>query len=295
MHMISKRAGVIAGIATVCLAGAGIASAAAGASTVGNVILAAVMGSPVSSAGVISACYGPDVSGTHAVALEDTGGTCPKGTTLITWNQTGPQGPAGPAGAKGATGATGPAGATGAQGPQGPAGPAGPQGTAGTNGTNGTSLSVSPATLSGCGNGGIQVTDGNADVGNVCNGATGPAGPTGPTGPTGATGPAGPAGPTGATGPQGPAGVTTAGPGGLNEEVVQNTAGEYFARCPAAEPYILSGGVAIFDGDVALYGLRSYPFYDSQDGVWEWFAEWDTSAAQDVSPDADSIYALCSN
>ena len=76
---------------------------------------AAIASSPVSSSGVIDGCYtNAEINGSHVFVLQDQGTTCPKGTTPISWNQTGPQGPAG---APGATGATG---------PQGPAGPAGP-------------------------------------------------------------------------------------------------------------------------------------------------------------------------
>ncbi len=78
---------------------------------------AAIASSPVSSSGVIDGCYtNAEINGSHVFVLQDQGTTCPKGTTPISWNQTGPQGPAG---APGATGATGP------QGPAGPAGPAG--------------------------------------------------------------------------------------------------------------------------------------------------------------------------
>jgi hypothetical protein len=143
MH-ITRRAALVTGAASVLLVGGGTAGAAIVAS------------GPVSSSGVIDGCYtNAEINGSHVFVLQDQGTSCPKGTTAISWNQTGPAGPAGPAGATGpagTTGAQGPiglTGATGAPGPTGPAGPAGPIGSAG------------------------------------------PPGPTGPAGPAGATGPAG--------------------------------------------------------------------------------------------------------
>jgi hypothetical protein len=117
---------------------------------------AAIASGPVSSSGVIDGCYtNAEVNGSHVFVLQDQGTACPKGTTAISWNQTGPAGPAGPqgptgatgltgatgatglTGATGATGPAGPTGATGQTGPQGPAGPAGPQGSQGPAGTSG--------------------------------------------------------------------------------------------------------------------------------------------------------------
>src|SRR5690242_19595775 len=83
---------------------------------------AAIAGSPIDSGGVIHGCYTTQaLNGSHVFVLQDTGISCPKGTTAISWNEQGQQGPAGPAG---------PAGSDGAQGPAGPAGPstAGPAG-----------------------------------------------------------------------------------------------------------------------------------------------------------------------
>ena len=80
---------LIAGAVTLLL-GAGTAVAAA-----------AVMSSPspVSSSGVIDACWtNAEVNGSHIIVLQDQGTSCPKGTTPISWNETGPIGPAGPAG-----------------------------------------------------------------------------------------------------------------------------------------------------------------------------------------------------
>jgi hypothetical protein len=126
---------------------------------------AAIASGPVSSSGVIDGCYtNAEVNGSHAIVLQDQGTTCPKGTTAISWSQTGPAGPAGPAGptgqtgATGATGATGPAGATGAQGPQGPAGPAGPAGPQGPAGPTGATGPQGPAGPSTAGPAGLNVT-----------------------------------------------------------------------------------------------------------------------------------------
>lgn len=44
---------------------------------------------------------------TRVMTLAPSNGTCPKGSTLVTWNRTGPQGLPGPQGLKGETGATG--------------------------------------------------------------------------------------------------------------------------------------------------------------------------------------------
>lgn len=89
---LTKKTMIVAGTTTVLLAGGGAA-------------FAAVAG-PIDSSGVIYGCYTTaSIRGSHALVLQDTGTSCPAGTTAIQWNQTGPAGPAGP---------------------QGPAGPAGP-------------------------------------------------------------------------------------------------------------------------------------------------------------------------
>lgn len=74
---------------------------------------------------------------------------CDRGSTQITWSQTGPAGPAGPAGpsgqpgtdgidgAAGPEGPEGPQGVPGEQGPEGPAGPEGPPGEPGPQGPKG--------------------------------------------------------------------------------------------------------------------------------------------------------------
>ena len=157
---------------------------------VGTAAGAAIAAGPIDSSGVIHACYFPaGMDGSSRIVLQDASTTCPKGTTSIQWNQTGPQGPTGPIGPTGATGATGPAGAIGAPGPTGPAGPTGPlgdtgppgpAGPAGPAGPIGPGLAISPALINACGNGGVQITDSNHDVGDVCNGANGANGPAGP-------------------------------------------------------------------------------------------------------------------
>ena len=91
-----------------------------------TVATAAVMSSasPVSGSGVIDGCWtNAEINGSHVIVLQDQGTSCPKGTTAISWNESGPPGPTGPAGP---AGPTGPAGAAGPAGPAGPTGPAGP-------------------------------------------------------------------------------------------------------------------------------------------------------------------------
>lgn len=131
---------VITGAAALALVAAGTAAGAAIAS------------SPVSNSGVIDGCYtNAEVNGSHVFVLQDQGRNCPKGSTAISWNQTGPAGPAG---------ATGPAG---------PSGPTGAAGSAGSPGTGATVTSL-PSGNSNCPNGGAQVTDGTGDVAYACNG-----------------------------------------------------------------------------------------------------------------------------
>src|SRR5260370_14484387 len=62
----------------------------------------AVIAGPVDSGGVIYGCYtNAQIHGSHALVLQDTGTSCPSGTTAIQWNQTGSQGPEGPQGPAG--------------------------------------------------------------------------------------------------------------------------------------------------------------------------------------------------
>jgi hypothetical protein len=121
--------------------GAGLALVAGGTAAG-----AAIASSPVSSSGVIDGCYtNAEVNGSHVFVLQDQGTACPKGTTAISWSQTGPTGPAGatgPAGPAGPTGATGATGAAGPAGPQGPAGPTGPAGPAGSTGLDAGTVAI---------------------------------------------------------------------------------------------------------------------------------------------------------
>jgi Collagen triple helix repeat (20 copies) len=132
--MMIKRRYVLAAAVTVVLAGGTTAA------------VAAVVASPVSGTTIYGCYTNAAVNGSHALVLQDAGTSCPRGTTAISWSQSGgagATGPAGPSGAPGATGpagpsgppgvagATGPAGATGATGPAGVAGPSGPAGPAG--------------------------------------------------------------------------------------------------------------------------------------------------------------------
>ena len=90
--MIKNRTVIIAGAAALVLMTGGGAAYAASASI-------------PDSAGVIHGCYKPTSNGgVSPLGVVDTalpGGTCPKGQTALSWNQTGPQGPAGAAGPAG--------------------------------------------------------------------------------------------------------------------------------------------------------------------------------------------------
>jgi hypothetical protein len=174
MHMISKRAGIISGLVALALTGAGVAGAAIASS------------GPVSS-GVISGCYtNQALNGSHVFVLQDAGTACPKGTTAISWNQTGPAGAAGPAGPAGAIGAAGPAGPPGAS----------------------MVTSVAVPTTSPCTNGDtdVDLTDGEVYTCTASAWTDSTQSIQGPAGATGATGATGPPGPAGAAGPQGPPG-----------------------------------------------------------------------------------------
>jgi len=88
----------------------------------GAAVGAVAASGPVDGAGVIHGCWTTAaVNGTHTFVLRNASARCPKNTTAISWNQTGP---------KGATGATG---------PQGPTGPS----TAGPTGLDVTSMQSS--------------------------------------------------------------------------------------------------------------------------------------------------------
>jgi hypothetical protein len=198
MHMFSKRAGIISGLVALALTGAGVAGAAIASS------------GPVSS-GVISGCYtNQALNGSHVFVLQDAGTACPKGTTAISWNQTGPAGAAGPAGPAGAIGAAGPAGPAGAAGAAGATGNTGMQGPAGPVGPPGASMvtSVAVPTTSPCTNGDtdVDLTDGEVYTCTASAWTDSTQSIQGPAGATGATGATGPPGPAGAAGPQGPPG-----------------------------------------------------------------------------------------
>ncbi len=76
---------------------------AIGATTIVSLGTVAVFASIPSPTGVINGC----VAKGGALSVIDSTATCPKGTTALNFNQTGPAGQAGPAGATGATGASG--------------------------------------------------------------------------------------------------------------------------------------------------------------------------------------------
>jgi hypothetical protein len=166
----------------------------------GTAVGATIAAGPVDGSGVIHGCWtNAAVNGTHVFVLQDTGTSCPKGTTAITWNQKGPTGatgPAGPAGPAGPPGVQGDKGDTGAQGPSGHDGAPGPAGPAGTDGQtvlNGTGapdnsigsngdfyIDIAASVLYGPKVGGSWPAAGT--------GLTGPAGPQGPPGPAGSGG-----------------------------------------------------------------------------------------------------------
>lgn len=96
-----------------------------------------VCGSAQAASGVITACVGR--TGAVQILLKSNQ-KCPRGATVLTWNETGPAGtqePTGPAGASGSMGAIGPAGPIGPAGAPGAMGPAGPPGAAGPMGATG--------------------------------------------------------------------------------------------------------------------------------------------------------------
>jgi hypothetical protein len=105
--LVGKRVVLIAGATTVLMVGGGVAGAA-------------IASGPVAS-GVIHACYitKASSSGGHAIAVENSGKSCPRGTTALTWNQIGPKGATGPKGTIGLKGDTGPKGDIGPTGPPG--------------------------------------------------------------------------------------------------------------------------------------------------------------------------------
>ena len=109
---MNKRTGlVIGGVAAAVVLVGGAATALAASP------------SPENASGVITGCYTTsEVNGTHALVLQDAGTSCPRGTTALSWNQTGLAGQNGTNGSNGT---------------------AGTDGTDGTNGTNGSDVVTS--------------------------------------------------------------------------------------------------------------------------------------------------------
>lgn len=217
-----------AAVASLALAGTGIASATFGGTD---------------SAGQIHGCF--NLSTGALRVIDPSTSSCTNKEQALVWNQKGPQGPTGatgPTGPAGMQGPTGPVGAAGAQGPAGAPGPAGATGAAGASGPaawstiapwNSTANYVAgpPADIVTYNGGayvavhanrGDQPDNGSGNWVQVAaagtqgpqgipgpqglTGSDGPQGDTGPAGLPGATGATGPAGSAGPTGPQGPAG-----------------------------------------------------------------------------------------
>jgi hypothetical protein len=85
MTSLRLRRTVITGAVALALVAAGTAAGAAVAS------------GPADGSGAIHGCYSTQaLNGSHVFVLQDAGTTCPKGTTAISWNQTGPAGATGP-------------------------------------------------------------------------------------------------------------------------------------------------------------------------------------------------------
>jgi len=192
--------------------------------------LAVGSGEAVAASTTVFACYSNTTDALQYLKPPAT--TCPTGTTLLSWSQTGPQGPQGPQGAKGFnscgawssttayavgdvvgysgaswiakvanTGSTPAISNTNwftvaARGAVGAPGAQGAQGAAGAQGAQGKTGSGAQGVQGPAGPQGAQGTTG----------ATGPQGKTGAAGPQGA---AGAQGATGATGGQGPAGAVS--------------------------------------------------------------------------------------
>jgi hypothetical protein len=131
-------------------------------------------------------------------------------------------------------------------------------------------------------NGGDQVTDGNGGVTYVCNGT------------------------------DGAPGVTTAGPGGLNVTVVENTSaavadhayGEAIAYCPAAAPYVLGGGGQwspvhvggggpYVEGSIAIVGGFPVAGAEPSSGGNGWSVQGFNSAVNTPSTETLTAWAVC--
>lgn len=272
---------------TVVIAAGATAALVAGSTTA----YAAAAGSPVDGSGVIHGCWtNAAINGSHVFVLQDAGTSCPKGTTAISWNQQGPAGATGPQGPAGPTGAAGPQGPAGPAGPAGLQGPAGPQGQAGADGNTVLNGAGAPADTVGHDGDFYIDTTGNVLYGPKSGGTWPPDG----TSLVGDTGPAGPAG---------PAGSSTAGPGGLDVEIVSGNSqsespggtadGVATATCPADHPYLLSGGGAAIGPQGELYGwspnspvlTQSIPFQSGAVGIWTVVSNDDTANVY--------AYAIC--
>jgi hypothetical protein len=251
MHL-TKRAAVVGGAVVVLLGGGAAVS------------MAATGGSPVSGSGVISGCYtAPNKNGSSQLTLQNAGTSCPSGESAVSWGEVGPQGPAGPTGPTGATGATG---ATGPQGPAGVAGPTGP---------TGPGLIVGGSSTSACPEGGVQISDGAADVGDVCNGTNGTDGAKGDTGPQGPTGPAGP----------GPAYFQNE---GSDETLPGDSVTDINVPCPTSgvtgETWVVTGGGFDSSGFVSVNDDSPNSDYNG------WFVELYNNSIDDQTA---YVYALC--
>ncbi len=130
---------------TIVAAGAATLLLAAGTTVAAAAVLSDP--SPVSGSGVIDGCWtSAAIDGSHILVLQNQGTTCPRGTTPISWNESGPPGPPGPAGTPGANGSPG---------------------------TGATVAALATGNAS-CPNGGASIADGSGDVAYACNGAPGP-------------------------------------------------------------------------------------------------------------------------
>jgi Collagen triple helix repeat (20 copies) len=120
-------------------------------------------------------------------------------------------------------------------------------------------------------------------------GATGATGPAGPKGDAGATGATGPAGSPGASGPAGPAGPSTAGPAGLDVQLVVGDAGTGFAQalCPADHPYVVGGGGEDESGGSLLESAPAHEGVNGQFGPVHW------EVRSTNGNDQVRAYALC--
>jgi hypothetical protein len=242
-------------------AGIAIASAVATATLVGGIAYAVT--TPTATPNTFYACA---LSG-YIIPLAITVNTppkCPKGQTVVSWNQSGAVGGTGLAGKDGKDGAVGGTGPQGIQGLPGGTGPAGKDGVAGAVG--GTGLQGIP-------------------------GAVGGTGPAGQDGAVGGTGPQGIPGAVGGTGPAGPglSGIGTnsgqAGPGAGAE----CTLGEVLLTASrVANGTPADGRLLLITQNVALFQLLGTTY--GGDGITT-FALPDLRS---VAPD-NTTYSICTS